>query len=87
MSEPLSKSDQELLGQMARFTEKRAVNSVYMLQGISQSLNCPVLFLCALGEQALKLQTIISGAAERDNVIQMPAARNFITGGENGGER
>jgi hypothetical protein len=86
-TEPLTQSEQDLLGQMARFTERRAVNGVYLNQGYSKSLGVPVLFLCALGEQALALQQIIMGNAVKDDLIQLPdsAARNFITGENNGG--
>jgi len=82
MPESLTQSEQDLLGQMARFTERRAVNGVYMNLGYSKSLNTRVLFICALGEQAEALNEIIMSAAVEDNVIEMPAARDFITGSQ-----
>ncbi len=60
----LTPAEQDLIGQVARFAEKRAINGVYMNQGISKSLGgTPILFLVALGEQALAVQQIILNAA------------------------
>ena len=76
----LTQAEQDLLGAMARFAAARAVNGVYLNQGHSKSLGCPVLFLCALGDQALALQKIIFAAAERESLIVPGTAANKFAG-------
>ena len=85
MPVPLTQSEQDLLGQVARFAETRAQNGVYINKMVSKSLGVPVFLLVAIGEQALAVDQIVMGAAERDSVIETASAQNFIKGTGNGG--
>lgn len=82
---PLTHSEQDLLGAMARFVERRAENGVYLNQGVSKSLGKPVLFLCAVGEQALALQRIIDANTVQESlIIPGTAAHAFANDKQNG---
>lgn len=73
---PLTQAEQDLIGQVARFAERRAINGVYMCNGYSKSLGVPVCFVVALGDQALALNDTIMKAQVRDpDTIQL--ASNF----------
>lgn len=78
---PLTQSEQDLIGQVARFTEQRGQNGVYMVNGMSKSLGLPICFICAIGEQALALNDIIMAAQARQSPIDIVTNINDITGG------
>lgn len=70
---PLTQAEQDLIGQVARFAERRAVNGVYMCNGVSKSLGMvPICFVVALGEQAQALNdTIMKAQVQDPNVIDV----------------
>lgn len=72
-AKPLTPAEQDLIGQVARLAERRAVNGVYMVNGVSKSLGMiPICFVVALGEQAQMLNDIIMRAQARDpNMIEV----------------
>ena len=70
-SDSLTQADRDLLGQMARFTERRGQHGVFMLNGISESLGVPVTFICALGEQATGLNDLIMRAQVEQSPIEI----------------
>lgn len=58
----LTKSDEELLGQLVRFVERvNGPDQIYFHRGHSRSLGQPTLILCAIGEQALMLDQVLLG--------------------------
>ena len=58
--------EQEFLGQIARYAERKAKNGVLLEMMYSKSVGAPVLLVVALGDQALALQQIIMKAAVPD---------------------
>lgn len=84
---PLTQSEQDLLGAMARFVERRAESGVYLNQGISKSLGKPVLFLCAIGEQALALQRIIDANTVQESLIIPGTAAHSFANDKHDGKR
>lgn len=78
---PLDVADQALMGQIARFAERRAENGVYMAQMVSKSTGGPVLLIVALGDQALALDQIIMRAqAPPSAQIEVVSDLNKIDG-------
>lgn len=62
MSAILTPSDQDLLGQMARFAERTTGrDEIYINRGYSLSLAAPTLIIVAIGEQANLLDKVLLG--------------------------
>lgn len=61
---PLTQSEQDLIGQVCNFAAQRAENGVYLNMLHSRSLGQPVMFIVALGDQALALQALVMKGAQ-----------------------
>lgn len=61
----LTASEQELIGQVVRFAERRAENGVYINMLYSRSVGQQVVFVVAIGEQASVLQSLLMTAQDR----------------------
>jgi len=73
-------AERELLGQIARYAERKAVNGVLLELMYSASVGAPVLLVVALGEQALALQQIILKAAVPDEQSLIQRVNNNGSG-------
>ena len=69
--EPLTPSDQELLGQVCGFAVRRAENGVYFNLMHSKSLGQPVALIVAVGDQALAVQQLIMKARVDESPIEV----------------
>jgi hypothetical protein len=81
-AQPLDATDKELLGQIIGFAIRRAHNGVYLNMLRSESRgNLPVLFLVAVGEQALAVQQILlANEAPRESPIEIVSDLSKIEG-------
>ena len=66
---PLTESEKGLIGQVVNMAARRAPGGVYLNQGFSKSLGCPILVLVCLGEQALTVQRLIDQNTVQENLI------------------
>lgn len=74
----LTASEQDLIGQIARFAERRAQNGCYLNMGYSKSLNMPILLFVALGEQALAAQAVLLKAQEPQTQIEVVSSLDDV---------
>lgn len=80
MPDPLTKTEQEFLGQLCGFCERRAQNGVYMnfMRSVSRG-DLPFLVVFAMGEQAEAIQKIILDAQmPRESAIQVVSSLDSI---------
>lgn len=80
MTEPLTASDEDLMGQVCGFAERRAENGVWMNYMISRSRNNQrFIVIVAMGDQADAVQKILLDAqAPRENAIEVVSDLNQI---------
>lgn len=77
----LTQGEKDVFTQFYMIACELSENGVYMGQLYSTALACPILLLCAFGDQAMAVQNIIMQAAAPDEatILERPAAKEFMS--------
>ena len=67
-----TQSEREFLDQVCSFASRKAQNGCYLVTMHPKSLNAPVLFFFAIGDQALAVQKLLlDNQAKQDSLIEV----------------